>query len=253
MNAERSEPWRAMELLWGEREPPRRGPRPTLTVERIVAVAVEVADAEGVAALSMRRVADRLGVGTASLYTYVPGKDELLALMQDAMIGEDDLPHTRPGTWRDKLAAWAREDWEAYRNHPWVIQLVSARHLSGPNSLAWVESALRSLDGTGLTANEMVAAVKCVDAYVRGQAREAISEAESHRPVGDSGESWAAAEDRFLTERVDLRPYPTLLRAAGSGDLPDAVASFEPGLQWLLDGIEALIERRAAEPPAPPP
>lgn len=247
MASERSDPRRALEQMWGEAERPRRGPRPALTVRRIVAAALDIVETEGLAELSMRRVAARLGVGTASLYTYVPGKDELLALMLDAVIAEDPLPHTRPGTWREKFAAWARADWEDYRSHPWAVQLASVRQLTGPNALAWLESALRVLDGTGLTEGEMFAAVLSIDAYVHGQARKAIGEDEAERPVGDSGESWRSVENVFMAERVDFSQYPMMLRAAQADAFPDPAATFEFGLERLLDGIEALIERRAAE------
>jgi AcrR family transcriptional regulator len=168
-----------LELLWGQRALPSRGPRRGLDPERIVRAAIEIADEEGLAALSMRRVAGRLGVGTASLYTYIPGRPELLALMLDTMIGDAALPHTLPGGWREKLEAWARDDWEGYQRRPWVLQIVSGRPPVGPRLLEWHESALRALDGTGLTEAETVAVVESVDGYVRGVARLVAESAES--------------------------------------------------------------------------
>src|SRR5687768_429272 len=100
-----------MELLWGLTQRPRRGPKPKLTVERIVEVAIARADAEGVSALSMRRVADQLSVTAMSLYTYVPSKAELIDLMLDTVYGEPARPERVEGGWRARLELIARETW----------------------------------------------------------------------------------------------------------------------------------------------
>ncbi|QVQ52989.1 TetR/AcrR family transcriptional regulator C-terminal domain-containing protein [Spiractinospora alimapuensis] len=243
---------RVLELLWGHQQPGRRGPRPTLSRDRIVKAAVNIADTEGLEAMSMRRVAEDLGVGTASLYTYVPGKDELFALMVDGMIAMSRLPHEHPGGWREKVTAWAREDWQDYRAHPWVIQLTSARHLAGPGTLAWMNSALSVLEDTGLTEGEMLAAVNSVDAFVRGQAREAIQVAMERDEMrdgseGGEGRSWQEVEEEFLRTHVDWNQYPSMLRIVETTGDADAEASFEFGLESLLDGIEARMRRRIGE------
>lgn len=245
MTTDHGDPLRILELLWGRAPRPSRGPRQALTVERIVTAAAELADADGLEALSMRRLAARLGVGVASLYTYVPGKDELLALMLDHAIAQDVLPHTLPGTWRDKVAAWARRDWSDYTAHPWTIQLVATRQLAGPGALGWLESALRVFDGTGLSRGEATAAVQSVDSFVRGQAQAAVSEAATERPDGPDGTSWRGVEDEFLEHHVDLRAYPALADAFAQGPLPDPRETFEFGLRALLDGIQARIEHTA--------
>ncbi|WP_046469372.1 TetR/AcrR family transcriptional regulator [Allosalinactinospora lopnorensis] len=242
-----TDPARALELLWGRRALPSRGPRPGLAPERIVRAAIEIADEEGLAALSMRRVAGRLGVGTASLYTYIPGRPELLALMLDTMIGDGPLPHTLPGGWREKVQAWARDDWEGYQRHPWVLQVVSDRPSVGPRLMEWYESALRALDGTGLTESETVAAVESVDGYVRGVARLAADAAETERRTGVSQEAWEAAQEAFLREHADFSRYPRWVGAAAAGAFGDPVQNFEFGLQRILDGIEAVIRARSGE------
>ncbi|MFE3458079.1 TetR/AcrR family transcriptional regulator [Nocardiopsis aegyptia] len=241
MSTDHSDPRRILELLWGRAARPSRGPRQALTVERIVSAAAAIADADGLEALSMRRLAAGLGVGVASLYTYVPGKDELLALMLDHAISQDVLPHTLPGTWREKVTAWARRDWNEYTAHPWTIQLVATRQLAGPGALGWLESALRVFDGTGLGRGEAATAVQSVDAFVRGQAQAAVSEAATRRPDGPEGASWRGVEDDFLARHVDFGAYPALVEAFSHGPLPGPEATFEFGLRALLDGIGARL------------
>src|SRR5712691_3973914 len=107
----RGDPVRSLELLWGTRERPSRGPKPGLTLEKIVRAAIEVADAEGLAALSMRRVADQLGFTTMALYRHVPGKADLLDVMLDTVAGERTPLDDVAGGWRAKLESAARQDW----------------------------------------------------------------------------------------------------------------------------------------------
>lgn len=235
---------RALRVLWSPPARPARGPQRGLTVEAIVAAAIELVEAEGVAALSMRQVAAKLGVGTATLYTYLPGKAELTALMLDALVGDAPLPHEWPGDWREKLTRWARDDWEAYRRHPWILELSAAGAAPGPNQLRWLDSALRTLDGTGLTEAEKVAVIESIDGYVWGLAT-------LHRPPGGAAAGPAAAEEverrnRLLRELVDFSQYPALVRALQDGAKPYAEDQFEFGLQRLLDGVAALIESRRA-------
>ena len=140
---------RALALLWGRDTRGSRGPARGLTLDRIVEAAIEVAEREGPAAMSLRRVAARLGVGVASLYTYVPGRAELEALMLDAVAIGRTLPHEWPGDWRAKLTALAHDDWREIRRHPWVLELGAAEQVPGPNMLRWLDSALRIFDGDG--------------------------------------------------------------------------------------------------------
>ncbi|MFE7130450.1 TetR/AcrR family transcriptional regulator [Streptomyces sp. NPDC057638] len=250
---------RALELLWGDTRRGSRGPERGLTLERIVAVAIEVAQEEGLAAMSMRRVASRLGIGTASLYTYLPGRAELEALMLDAVITGSALPHERPGDWRAKLAAWARDDWESVLRHPWVLQLHDAERVPGPNMLRWLDSALRVFDGTALTEPEKLAAIESVDAYVRGLARlrmdraagAAGSRAERGAPEGVPEDTSTRERDDALVRLVDFDRFPALQRALAQGAVPYAADRFDFGLQRLLDGIERLVDTRGLAAGAP--
>ncbi|TQM80059.1 TetR family transcriptional regulator [Saccharothrix saharensis] len=233
---------RVLELLWKDARRPARGPRRGLTMERIVAAAIQVVETEGPAALSMRRVAEELGVGTASLYTYLPGKAELEALMVDAIGAGDPLPDDWPGDWRAKVEAWARTDHELYRKHPWVLHLVATVAAPGPNLLRWMDSALRVLRGTGLTEAEKMAVVESVDAYVRGQARLSL---DTREPSAEE----VRERDALLGELVDFEPYPALVETVRAGVSPYAGDKFEFGLRLLLDGVEALIAARRASTP----
>jgi AcrR family transcriptional regulator len=243
-SADQGDPQRVMELLWGERPRPKRGPRQALTLEEVIAEAAGIAETEGMPALSMRRLASRLGVGAASLYTYVAGKEELCALMLDHAVSRDTLPHSFPGTWREKTTAWARKDWQDFTAHPWSLQLAASRQLAGPGALAWLDSAAQVFVAAGLPNGEAVAAVHSVSVYVQGQARAAVSEAETLRAIGPDGRSWRQVEGEYLRRHVDLRQYPTLAAASAHDRMPEPADVFEFGLQSLLDGIQARIERR---------
>lgn len=237
------DPTRALELLWSGRLPkPARGPDRGLSLAQITAAATEAAAADGLDALSMRKVAARLGVGVASLYTYVPGRSVLLALMLDEFIGESPLPHTLPGSWRAQVEGWARADWAAFRSRPWLLHLATIRPLMGPNLMRWYESAMQTLASTPLSTAERIAVVETIDGFVHGSARAAVGSATS---VGDV---WDDAQRRFLQDTIDFRRYPLWAEAAEGGHLGDHETHFEFGLRRILDGIESLVESRGADP-----
>lgn len=239
-----SDPTRGLELLWGAATGPRRGPKPGLDLARIVRAAMDVADHDGLQAVSMRRVATELDVGTATLYTYVPGRTELLALMLDTVAGYSTLPHTFPGDWRARFEAWAHEDWEIFSRHPWTVELVSNRLLPGPNMFAWQDSALRVLADTGLSEAEKVASIQTLDSYVRGtvwSTAEVGDRAGEGADVSDA--DWLARRNVALAKLVDFSRYPALLQALGAGVDLQGAQTFELGLARILDGIEALIKR----------
>ncbi|MEH1128026.1 TetR/AcrR family transcriptional regulator [Micromonospora sp. CPCC 206061] len=207
-------------------------------MDAIVAAALELVSTQGLAALSMRQVATKLDVGTASLYTYLPGKAELAALMLDAVMADAPLPHELPGDWRAKLAAWARDDWAAYRDHPWVLELAAVGAAPGPHMLRWLDSAIQALDGTGLSDTERLAVIESVDGYVRGLATL------HHRSGGDASPAEVERRGAALGELVDFDRYPALQRALRAGAKPYAADQFEFGLERLLDGVAVLIRGR---------
>lgn len=255
----RGDPQRSLALLWRARREPTRGPKPSLAVEEIVAAAVVIADAEGLQAVTIRRVAERLKVGAMSLYTYIPGKAELLDVMLDEVYSEGRRFEGVDGDWRARLEAHARDDWDLYQRHPWVLQISQARALLGPNEIALFESSLKAVSGVGLTGREMVSVVSLIGSYVRGAAQVAIDAARAAEQTGITDEEWWAARAPVLDAYFDPDRFPTVAsvdmeRGFEPADdelkysLQLAMESFEFGLQRILDGIATFIERRAVDP-----
>lgn len=245
----RSDPARTLALLWRAKEPPARGPKPGLSVDRIVAAAIGVADETGVAALSMRKVAERLGVGTMSLYTYVPGKDELLNLMLDTALSEaeDRRPADFAGTWREALVQHARADREVALRHPWVVSLTTpGLMLMGPAETARAEFAMKAVSGIGLSPREMVDVVNLVDGYVRGVAQITADIGTASRESGVDYEDWWEKATPMLERFIQQSRYPTLhgVWQSGAFETPPE-EGFEFGLARLLDGVEQLVVARA--------
>jgi AcrR family transcriptional regulator len=256
----------SLTLLWRRSKPRTRGPKPGLTLDDIVAAAIEVADADGLAAVSMRRIGERLGKGTMSLYTYVPGKSELLDLMLDSVLGELPIepPPAGPAEWRAAAEARARHYWEFYERHPWVLQVSGSRALLGPHELDQYEATLRIFDGLGLSGDDIARAAGALITYVGGAAK-AVSDARAaEQATGMSDDEWWNARAPLLDELaadIDWQArFPTTSKLEAErtfeqldrteGDTTpytvwDALRTFEFGLQRLLDGLEAYIGRGA--------
>jgi AcrR family transcriptional regulator len=263
--ASRGDHRRTMELLWGVATTTTRGPKPRLEITTIVTTAIELADAEGLAAVSMRKVAERLGRSAMALYTYVPGKAELLDLMLDTVYGEQAAPDPSDGGWRVAAEALARDAWSFYLRHPWVLQVAGARAVLGPNELDSYEAALRIFDGLGLPAVEVARSANALAGFVRGAAK-AVSDARAaEQATGVSDDDWWLARSPLLDEMVGAEwearfPVSTKLSAAQAFDqvdrpddeLPytvrDALDTFEFGLQRLLDGFASHIAAVAPRP-----
>lgn len=229
---------RRLDLLWGSRERPARGPRPGLSVDAIVRAALEVVDTEGLPALTMARVAAQLDVTTMALYRYVPGKEELVDLMVDGALGSPPAPGRRD--WRAEVVRWARASRKLLQARPWLLEAVVLRAPVGPNWLAWLNAALEALSGSGLTDAELIHAALLLDGHVRSTAQLSAGAPATAR--------WAEVFGRALrTASADPR-YATLARVAARGAFkktaspPDA--PFEFGLHRLLDGIEAFVRAR---------
>jgi AcrR family transcriptional regulator len=197
-----------------------------------------------------------LSVGAMSLYTYVPGKAELLDVMLDQVYGEIRIADDGHNDWRARLEAHAHQDWDLYRRHPWVLEVSQTRSLLGPNEIALYESTLQAIVGQGLTGREMMSVVGLVASYVRGTAQLAVDAARVSEQTGISDEEWWAAREPELDKYFDPSLYPTVasIDTDGGFDPVDhgseyhvqlALESFEFGLQRVLDGIEAFIKLRA--------
>lgn len=239
-------------VIWARLDRSGRRPRPSLTHDQIVRVAIEIADSEGVQALSMRKVAARLGAGTMSLYRYVANKDDLLDLMVDAVIGEERPPEEPSGDWRSELAEQARSARRVAHRHPWAIGFILARPKLGPNALRAIEHSMAALDGLGLDIDGMLDMVATVDAFVVGFVQAELAEEEARRRTGLTEEQWRARMAPYIRQLIDTGRYPFLERIVREAeDFPDVDATFERRLALVLDGLAASVERR--RPPAPSP
>ncbi len=251
MNQEYSgsgDPARSLELLWGLQAKPTRGPKPALTVGKIVTSAIKIADAEGLAAMSIRRVADELGVGAMTLYRYVPGKGELLDVMVDTVYGE--LPRREvPGDWRSRLDEVARENRAMYLAHPWLLHVAVSRPPLGPGVMVKYEYELTAVEGIGLTDVEMDAAVALVNGYVHGAVRSAVEAASVVQRSGITDKEWWLAHEPLLEKIGDATKFPLASRVGTTVgqefDAPyDSDHGFEFGLARVLDGIATLLGDR---------
>jgi len=230
---------RSVDLLWGSRERPSRGPKPGLNLDAVVDAAIHVVQAEGLAALTMARIAEELKVTTMALYRYVPGKDELIDLMIDAALGTPPAPTGQD--WRTEVGQWVRADLAVFRRHPWLLQTTIIRVPIGPNWLAWLESLLRALSGTGLKANEQISVAFLVDGHARSAAEIALGVT--------STPQWAADFGRVLGTVIGDNRFSALAGVATAGGFEKAGENehFEFGLQRLLDGIDAFIQMRVPQ------
>jgi AcrR family transcriptional regulator len=237
---------RTLELLWGATAPSRRGPRPGLAVEQIVRAAIELADREGLEAVTMRRLAGELGVGPMALYTYVPGKAELLDLMLDRVYLE--MPRTAArGGWRERLTAVAHDNRALFDAHPWAATVSSSRPPLGPGLIAKYEHELSAIEATGLDDVELDAALTFLLDFVRSSAVAAHEADAARRASGMTDEQWWEANAPLLARALDPGAYPTASRvgtAAGAahGGAYSPEHAWEFGLDRVLDGLGALIE-----------
>ncbi|MFD6924517.1 TetR/AcrR family transcriptional regulator C-terminal domain-containing protein [Streptomyces sp. NPDC059944] len=219
-------------------EPRRRAPG----VDQYVAAALAVADAEGLAAVSMRRVAGDLGSGTASLYRYITNRDELVDLMVDAAQGEDPLPEPT-GDWRADLGAVARGLRTTLLRHPWLAGELTGRPALGPNSLRRSESALRA--GVALTPDITLAsrALGTVRAYVLGSVAAQLALRRAEQRTGLSEEEWQRSVGPYITEVLAAGEHPMLARRVIEAEELDPDVEFTFGLDCVLDGLAARLER----------
>ncbi|MFD9940190.1 TetR/AcrR family transcriptional regulator [Nonomuraea sp. NPDC059023] len=235
--------------LWARPGPAVRQPR--FTREQIAKAAIAIADAEGFAALSMRRLADELGAGTMTLYHYVPSKQDLLALMNDEILGELAGPDTGPGTgpgtgWRDALARFGRGLRAISEHRPWVITVLGSKDI-GPNGMRALERVLASLAGTPFDAAEKLELIALISYYVAGYTTQAA-------PAEQPGEEWINGVAAFVTSRLETGEFPHIQQLLDGGDAEAFVRrldtqtagdeQFERGLTRILDGIEAELGRR---------
>ncbi|MEU6715074.1 TetR/AcrR family transcriptional regulator [Nonomuraea sp. NPDC046802] len=236
------------ESIWMRPEQPARGPRPSFSRARLTEAAIRIADAEGLDALSMRRVAAEIGSGTMSLYRYVSSKDDLIDLMSDAVAPEFFPPSTDvTGDWRADVRALAVCNRQAMLRHPWLTKSPATRQSAGPNRVRLMEDSLGLVDGLGLSMDAMLNVMGAIAAYVNGFVSAELAEAEARRRTGMDLMQWMASQASFIESLLRTGDYPLFSRMVTEAgrELTDPDERFAFGLDRLLDGIAATL------PPAP--
>jgi len=237
----------SIEAAWGIRDRPHKGPKPGLSLRRVVEAAVRVAVSEGLDAVSMSRVAAELGASTMSLYRYVGAKDELLDLMADEAYGPPPPPPAPGQGWRTGLSQWAWGLHAAYQRNPWTLQIPIRGLPVTPNQVAWFENGLASMAATALSEDEKSSAVLLVNTYTRSEATISVTIGAAIQASGSPPEQWMGYYGRLLTSLTDPHRFPAISRVVGAGifdraDPPDKEFTF--GLDRILDGIEMLVRAR---------
>jgi AcrR family transcriptional regulator len=257
-------------LLWSSQHTTGRS---GLSLKAIVAAAMEIADAQGVDALSMRNVAERLGVGTMSLYTHVPSKAELIELMVDTAYGELYTSMDEPAqqaeagakavgggdgdgegegerNWRAALRFIAQRNWELYRKHAWMLHVSNGRPNLGPHTVFKYEAELRPLDNLGLSDVEMDATLTLILTHVEGCARAQNIVERTRLETGMSDSEWWVEQAPVLDRIIDGSRFPVASRVGESSSMEYQAASspeyaFTFGLECILAGVAELIRSKA--------
>jgi AcrR family transcriptional regulator len=239
---------RGVALAWGIAANPQRGPKREMSIERIVDAAVEIADAEGLAAVSMSRVAQSLGYTTMSLYRYVTAKDDLLVLMQERGTGLP--PEPDPGLdaadWRGRLRALGRAQLEMHREHPWLLDIPIQGTPVTPNNLAWMDAMLAALADAPLDEDERVAVILLVTGQLRWQSTIERSYEVAAGAAGIDPQAIDDGRSAILDAFVTSDDYPALRRAVDAGVFATGQDPFAFGLERVLDGVADYLAKRAA-------
>lgn len=246
----------SLELLWGTTDRPSRGPKPTLSVDKIVRTAIAIADADGLDAVSMQRVAGDLGYTTMSLYRYIPSKEQLIEVMLDTAT-ETPPESAAPGAhWRTEIEAWVQRVWDVYQRHPWMVRVQISGPPAGPNNLAALEAVLRPLSRAGLDGVELISTAVFLLGVIRELARTSLDISNAQEQAGITA---TEAEEGFATvlrTYLDNEHFPILAKLVSNGVFDPAGAPEDGGLgldlnfgvQRLLDGIESYTRSRRSDP-----
>lgn len=238
---------RYLQLLWGREPQGRRGPKPGRSIHEIGQAAVDIADAEGLDAVSMKSVAAAVGFTTMSLYRYVDSKDELHAVMVDIAYAPPTHTYAPSDDWRVRITKWSKEIAGRRLDHPWTTQAVLSAPPVTPNSLAWTESGLAALADTPLSHQQKLSTMLALDGWGQNHVRQAVQMGlmGPGQPALDSPNSYP----RLIAQLIDPARFPQLA-VAGPAALEDDdedffTEEFDRGLCLILDGVEALIARGA--------
>lgn len=240
---------RRSQLLWDDRAQSTRGPKASLTPDDVVQVAMQLADEDGLGAVTMSAVSARLGFTTMAIYRYFPSKEALLDAIVDAGLGLPPRPPKQRGDWRSELAQWARAKRAMLCERPWLAELpfVAAPH--GPNWLSWLEAVIDALSVTGLDSADMGEVLSILDGYTRGASDTAISLSRA-RARGITAAQWASEVGADLGRAIGDPRFPhfaALLTTPSNRRTRTMDESFEFGLSCVLDGIERYVDASTRE------
>ena len=236
---------RGVALAWGVAANPQRGPKRELSIERIVEAAVEIADRDGLAAVSMSSVAASLGFTTMSLYRYVSAKEDLILLMQEYGTGLPPATIAEAPDWRSAMMAWSHAALASYEAHAWLVDIPILGTPNTPNNLAWMDVALAALDSTPLTVNERVGTLLLLSGQTRWEATILKGYTQSNQALGMTPSERDRADAHIIATLVTEELFPALYRAIQSGGFledDDEDQQFRFGLERLLDGIQHYID-----------
>lgn len=237
----------SLATAWGLRERPAKGPKPGLSLERIVQAAIRVAEADGFAAVSMNRIAKEVGASAMALYRYVDAKDELIPLMLDLAIGDPPAPRAEDESWRDAMSRWCWTYRDALGRSPWALRVPISEPPNTPRQIAWFEHGLASLRGTGLAVGEKISVIMLLSNYVRSTEAMFHGIAEAVAAAASSADRMMASYSDVLRRVIDPARFPSVAAALRSGvfDQADSVeGEFGFGLGRILDGIDVLVRSR---------
>jgi AcrR family transcriptional regulator len=227
-------------LSWGVQPVQRRGPKPGLTIEQIVATGIEFGDNQGFEAISLQKIAAHLGVSTNAMYRYVSSKDELLVLVADAAWGRAPLSILEADGWRAGAQAWVQAQVDRYAERPWLLDLPIRGAPVTPNVLHWLEILLQVLAGTGLSQHDALGCAVLFDGYARSYANLVRQLGASDTAPVESPEVFD-----FLLPRLRSGDYPMVTAMFTNQEYNDTVDDdLEFGLTRILDGIQVLIDTR---------
>lgn len=232
---------RGIALAWGVAANPQRGPKREMSVEKIVDAAVDLADAEGIGAVSMAAVAAKLGFTPMSLYRYVTAKDDLLLLMQEEATGLPPASHLEIDGWRERLLALYEEQVLLYLRHPWMLSLPITGSPITPNSSAWLDASLAALESTPLTAEERMAVALAVTGHARWCGIVQAGYSEQARGSGLSSDEIAVREAALFDRVITAEEFPALRRAIEDDVFLSPADPFRFAVERTLDGVAAYI------------
>ncbi|MFF0345879.1 TetR/AcrR family transcriptional regulator [Kribbella sp. NPDC004875] len=239
---------RVLQQLWGIEGRSRPGPKPAFHISDIGRAAIQLADAGGLAAVSMSKVAAALGFTTMSLYRYVDAKADLYVVMLEQAFGAPPALD-RTQDWRAQITAWATAFRDGLRAHPWVLQIPVAEPPLSPNQLAWMESALQAFDGTPLTPQDRLSAMLLVNIYIRGAAQLTANMVAEPDQAREAGQLYTQRLAMLVTSDRFPGIAATLEQPPDEGYVGDFDAGeFGFGLDTVLDGIQSRIN---SHPPLP--